>query len=107
MAYADVWTNATDTAFQGRCWAALWDVANRVVAQEAGFPAAGQVSAQPADDQAFALKILRDEEKLTGRQLAQQVLRNTTIADSPATASDSAIQWQIVNQSWSELRRIG
>lgn len=107
MAYADIWANANDAAFQGRCWAALWDIANKVASGEAGYPAAGQESAQPEDDEYFALKILRDESRITDRQLAQQVLRNATIAANPSTSSDNDLSWQINNASWSELRRIG
>jgi hypothetical protein len=107
MAYADIWTHANDADFQGRCWAALWDIANKVAAGDSGYPAAGQASAQPEDDEYFALKILRDNTRITSRQLAQQILRNATIAASPGTAADNDLAWQINNASWSELRRIG
>jgi len=107
MAYADIWTHANDETFQGRCWAALWDIANKVAGAESGYPAAGQASGQPEDDEYFALKILRDSTKLSSRQLAQQVLRNATIAANPAVAADNDLAWQINNASWSELRRIG
>lgn len=107
MSYTAVWTNANNEAFQGRCWAALWDIANKVAAGNEGYPASGQVSGQPLDDGAYALKVLRDEARCTSRQLAQQVLRNATIAADPATATDNDIAWQINNASWSELRRIG
>jgi hypothetical protein len=107
MSYANIWTHANDGDFQGRCWAALWDIANKVAAGDTGYPAAGQASAQPLDDGAYALKVLRDQSAVTARQLAQQVLRNATIAANPAAATDSDLAWQINNASWSELRRLG
>jgi hypothetical protein len=103
MAYSDIWTNANDADFQGRCWAALWDVANKVYESEAGFPAAGQ---EGAGDSEYAINVLRDKTNITSRQLAQQILRNTTIAANPATANDSDIQYQI-NTEWASLRDIG
>lgn len=105
MAYSDIWTYANDSTFQGRCWAGLWDVANKVVNGDTGFPASGQEGAA-GEDVRYALIILRDETTLTSKQLAQQVLRNTTIATAPATSLDSDIQFQI-NNIWAELREIG
>jgi len=107
MSYTDIWTHANNADFQGKCWAALWDVCNRVLAGESGFPAAGQVAAQASDDAGYALRVLRVESRLTGQQLAQQILRNATIAGSPATADDSALQYQINANVWAELRGIG
>lgn len=107
MSYAAIWTHANDETFQGRCWAALWDIANKVVAGDTGYPAVDQVSVQPLDDVTYALKVLRDEARCTGRQLAQQVLRNATIATNPAIAGDSDLAWQINSAAWSDLRRIG
>jgi len=104
MAYIDIWTNANDATFQGRCWAAFWDVANKVYDGDVGFPAAGQEDA--LTDGSFALSILRDATAITSRQLAQQVLRNTTIAANPATAVDGDIKFQI-NNTWASLREIG
>jgi hypothetical protein len=104
MAYSDIWTHANDADFQGRCLAALWDISNKVVAGDEGYPAAGQVG---AGDEAFALSVLKDETRLTGRQLAQQVLRNATIAANPAIAADNDLSWQVNNAAWSVLRGIG
>ncbi len=42
MSYATIYASATDANFQSRCRAALWDVANRVVNGESGFPGSGQ-----------------------------------------------------------------
>ena len=106
MAYSDIWTNANDAAFQGKCRAAIWDVSNRVINDEVGFPASGQEAAVAAEDTEYALKVLRDVASLSDRVLAMQVLRNATIAASPSTASDSDIQFQVSN-IWAELRRIG
>ena len=105
MSYSDIWTNANDAAFQGRCRAGLWDVANRVVNEESGFPAAGQGATIAEEDNAYALKILRSRVTLTDVVLAMQVLRNATIAADPAASSDADIQYQI-NNVWAELRRI-
>lgn len=105
MSYADIWTNANDATFQGKCRAGLWDVANKVVNEDAGFPAAGQAAANSEEDTSYALKILRASVTLSDMVLAMQVLRNSTIAANPGTASDGDIQFQI-NSIWSELRRI-
>lgn len=106
MSYATIYATATDSAFQARCRAALWDVANKVVGQESGFPASGQADANAAEDRDYALRVLRDESRITDRVLAMQVLRNATIAADPATSSDGDIQYQI-NSTWAAFRRIG
>lgn len=100
MSYTLIWTNANDEAFQGRCWAGLWDVANRVIEGEATYP-------NTADDITFAKLILKDEVLVTDRQLTQQVLRNTTIAANPATSTDADIQFQLAQNVWDTLRGIG
>lgn len=107
MSYATIYASATDADFQARCRAALWDVANRVINGESGFPASGQVSAQPLDDTAYALRVLRDQTTLTDRILAMQILRNATIASNPEGATDGDIQYQINSGVWAELRSIG
>jgi hypothetical protein len=107
MSYATIYASATDADFRARCRAALWDVANRVINGESGFPASGQASAQPLDDSAYALKVLRDQATITDRILAMQVLRNSTIASNPADATDGDIQYQINAGVWGELRSIG
>jgi hypothetical protein len=107
MAYADIWTHANDEAFQGKCWAALWDMCNKVASGESGYPAAGMAAANPAEDVSYAIKVLRDEARVTARQLAQQVLRNATIAANPSATADNDIAWQINNAAWAELRGIG
>jgi hypothetical protein len=106
MAYSDIWTNANDADFQGRCWAALWDVANKVLADTTGYPASGQEATNAEDDDVYSKNILTDKVSISGRQLAQQVLRNTTIANNPATATDADILFQI-NSIWAELRELG
>ena len=106
MSYATIYASATDADFQARCRAALWDVANRVVNGESGFPASGQASSYAAEDMEYALRVLRDQSTISDRVLAMQVLRNGTIASDPASASDGDIQYQI-NSIWAEFRRIG
>jgi len=106
MGYADIWTHANDVAFQGRCLAAMWDISNKILNDDPSFPAAGQEAATPNDDDVFARRVLRDEVSITPRQVAQQALRNVTIAASPATSTDNDIQFQL-NSVWAEIRGIG
>lgn len=80
---------------------------NKVAAGEAGYPAENMAAADPAEDTAYAIRVLRDESRVTARQLAQQVLRNATIAANPSVAADNDIAWQINNGAWAELRGIG
>ena len=105
--YAEIYAAATDEAFQARCRAALWEQANKVLAGDEGFPAAGQASAQPMDDPAYAYKALRDQTTISDRVLAMQVLRNSSIAANPAASADADILWQLNNAIWAELRSIG
>jgi len=111
MSLLTIWTAATDADFQSRCWAALYDVANKVANGDEGYPAAGQASVQPVDDTAFATKVLRRQIGLAPETLAWQVLRNSSISASvevsPAGAVDSDILWQINNGCWADLRNIG
>jgi hypothetical protein len=106
MSYATIYASATDATFQARCRAALWDVANKVINEESGFPASGQAHASASEDSEYALRVLRDQSTISDRVLAMQVLRNATIASDPAEASDGDIQFQ-VNSIWAEFRRIG
>lgn len=106
MSYATIYATATDSDFQARCRAGLWDVANKVAAQESGFPASGQADSNAAEDRDYALRVLRDETRISDRVLAMQVLRNATIASDPVSATDGDIQYQI-NSVWATFRRIG
>lgn len=99
MAYTDVYNAAIDTAFQGRCLVATWVAAQAIINE----------SAQTPDHVArldWAQRILQDRANITPRQLAMQVLRNTTIAANPATATDGDLQFQ-VNSIIADLVRIG
>lgn len=107
MSYADVWQHANDEAFQGRCRAALWDVSNRVAAGETGFPDAGQVHPDGiVVDVTYALKVLKNEDRLAADVLASQVLRNQVIAADPVNSADSDILYAINAERWADLREI-
>lgn len=107
--FTDVYTAANNETFQGRCLAAAWQTAQHVVAGDEGY----DVSAPSRD---FAYSLLRDQTRITAKQVAMQVLRNATIAsniavvltNNPANASgeDSDIDWQ-VKTVWSDLVSIG
>lgn len=105
MALIDVWTNSQDGDFQGRCMAALWNVCQHIADGDSGYPAASQVD--EVEDMRFALKVLREEHVLSMQQLAVQVLRNATIASSPATSDDVDLIYTINAERWAELRGIG
>lgn len=99
MAYSDVWTTANDATFQGRCWAALWDVAVQVLDGVDTYPNAPK-------DLRFARLILKQEIKLSGIQLANQVLRKNTIANDPVGSGDAAVRNQLL-AVWDTLKGIG
>lgn len=99
MAFTDIYTAANDEVFQGRCLAAAWQTAQHVIAGDEGY----DVSAHSKD---FAYSLLRDQTRITAKQVAMQVLRNVTIAANVATSTDSDIDWQ-VKQVWLDLVSIG
>lgn len=105
MAFIDVFNAASDADFQGRCLAAAWQTAQHVIAGDEGYDASA-----PSKD--FAYSLLRDQSRITPRQVAMQVLRNATIASkvatetTPDTSTDSEIDWQ-VKQVWLDLVSIG
>lgn len=99
MAFLDIYNAANDADFQGRCMAAAWQTAQHVIAGDAGY----DTSPQSRD---FAYGLLRDRSQITPRQVAMQVLRNTTISSNIAGAVDSDIDWQ-VKQVWLDLASIG
>lgn len=99
MALIDVHNAASDSTFQGRCMAAAWQTAQHVVAEDAGYDTS-------LDSKNFALKLLRDQATITPRQVAMQVLRNSTIAANVAGSIDGDIDWQ-VKQIWTDLMEIG
>lgn len=99
MAYADIFNAANDVVFQGRCQVAAWTAAGDVLNE------AGNTANHPARLD-WANRVLQDKANITPRQLAMQVLRNTTIAAAPAAAADGDIQFQ-VNSVLSSLIQIG
>jgi hypothetical protein len=99
MAYADIYTAATDAAFQGRCLVASWKAAQDIMAE-------APQTADHARRLAWATNVLRDTAAITPKQLAMQVLRNATIAANPVTASDNDLQFQ-VNSVVADLLNIG
>jgi len=99
MSFSDIYTAANDATFQGRCLAAAWQTAQHVIAGDEGY----DVTAPSKD---FAYSLLRDQTRITAKQVAMQVLRNATIASNVATSTDSDIDWQ-VKQVWADLVSIG
>ena len=99
MAYADIYNAAIDSSWQGRCQVAMWKAAHDILAEDP----------QTQDHQrrkAWAVNVLRDQVVITPKQLAMQVLRNTTIAANPGAATDADIQFQ-VNSILADLLTIG
>jgi len=72
MAYSDIYTAANDATFQGRCMAAAWQTAQHVIAGDEGYDASA-----PSKD--FAYSLLRDQTRITAKQVAMQVLRNARL----------------------------
>jgi hypothetical protein len=118
MGYKTDWIAITDDAFKGRCWAALLDLAEHIVAGDTGFPPADNISADGIDhDKKIARFIQRGEQNLTQEQNVKQVLRNATIRGgltvdvgdvlNDASVSDADILWTLNNTCWPEIRSIG
>ena len=99
MAFTDIFNAANDETFQGRCMAAAWQTAQHVIASDEGY----DVSAPSKD---FAYSLLRDQTRITAKQVAMQVLRNVTIASNVAVSTDSDLEWQI-KSVWADLVSIG
>jgi len=99
MAFSDIYTAANDETFHGRCLAAAWQTAQHVIAGDDGY----DVSAPSRD---FAYSLLRDQTRITAKQVAMQVLRNATIAANVVASTDNDIDWQ-VKQTWLDLVSIG
>lgn len=79
--------------------AAAWQTAQHVIAGDEGYDASA-----PSKD--FAYSLLRDQTRITAKQVAMQVLRNLTIAGNVASSTDSDIDWQ-TKQIWTDLVSIG
>lgn len=99
MAYADIYTAAADTTFQGRCLVAMWQAAQDI-ANEAPTTADHQARKD------WSTRVLQDRANITPRQLAMQVLRNATIAAAGTTATDGDLQFQ-VNSVLNDIIAIG
>lgn len=88
MNYLAIFNATIDPDFQARCQVAVWKAAQDIAAEAAGTPNhAARID--------WATRVLHDRANVTPRQLAMQVLRNTTIAASPSAASDGDIQYQV------------
>lgn len=88
MAYIDIYTASNDATFQGRCLVAAWTAAGDIINEATN-------TTNHASRLDWANKVLRDSANISHRQLAMQVLRNTTIAANPTAALDSDIQFQV------------
>jgi hypothetical protein len=97
--FSDVFNAANDETFQGRCMAAAWQTAQHVIAADAGYN-----TSQSSED--FAYSLLRDQARISPKQVAMQVLRNTEISSNVAASTDNDIDWQ-VKQVWADLVSIG
>jgi hypothetical protein len=88
MAYIDTFNASRDPDFQGRCKVAVWIAAEAIAAED---PQTPNYEAR----QAWARTAQQDRLAIAPENLAQAVLRNTTIAANPAAASDGDIQFQV------------
>jgi hypothetical protein len=88
MALIDIYNAANNATFQGRCLVAAWTAAQAIVNESPDTP--GHVNRLD-----WATRVLQDRANITPRQLAVQVLRNPTIAQSPDTATDGDLQFQV------------
>lgn len=99
MAYADIYNAANDEMFQGRCQVAMWKAAQDILSED---PQSDNHS-QRFD---WATAVLRNTARISKIQLAMQILKNSTIASSPGSASDGDIQFQ-ANSVIDDLISIG
>lgn len=97
--YADIFNAANDALFQGRCQVAMWLAAGDIINEA---PSTSNHAARLD----WANRVLQDRANITPRQLAMQVLRNTTIAANPGASTDGDIQFQ-VNSVLAALIAIG
>ncbi len=88
ISYTDLYNAVNAANFQSRCWVAVWKAAQDIVNED-------QSVFGHTQRYDWAIKVLRDELNITGRQLAIQVCRNPTIANDPIAAADGDIQFQI------------
>lgn len=97
--YADIHNAANDALFQGRCQVAMWSAAGDIINEAPG-------TSNHAARLDWANRVLQDSTNITPRQLAMQVLRNTSIAANPGASTDGDIQFQ-VNSVLASLIAIG
>jgi hypothetical protein len=88
MNYLGIYSTACDKDFQNRCRVAMWRAAQEITDQ-APAPNSQDVRRD------WAERVLREEVKITDRQLALQVLRKVSIADNPADTPDQDVQAQV------------
>ncbi len=82
MAYADTYNTAKDEAiFQPRCFIAMWTLAQDVIGNQG-------LSQSHRD---WAALVLRGQQRITGLQLALQVLRDPTVLAGLNNATDPQI----------------
>lgn len=99
MSYTTIAAAATDVSFQGRCQVATWIAAGDIISESAG-------TTNHVRRLDWAHLVMEDRTNITGKQLAMQVLRNSTIAAGPSSATDGDIQFQ-VNSVLDNLISIG
>lgn len=88
MNYLGIYSTACDKDFQNRCRVAMWRAAQAITGQDPTL----EGHAMRID---WAERVLREEVKITDRQLALQVLRKVSIADNPADTPDQDVQAQV------------
>jgi hypothetical protein len=88
MNYLGIYSTACDKDFQNRCRVAMWRAAQEITGQDPTL----EGHAMRID---WAERVLREEVKITDRQLALQVLRNTGIAQDPTGTPDQEVQAQV------------
>lgn len=88
MDYLVIFAASNDVAFQSRCRVATWRAAQNIASEDPTLE-------DHATRMEWASRVLTDNTKITDKQLAMQVLRNEVIAEDPAAAPDSDIQYQV------------
>jgi len=88
MNYLGIYSTACDKDFQNRCRVAMWRAAQEITGQDPTL----EGHAMKID---WAERVLREEVKITDRQLALQVLRSTGIAQDPTGTPDQDVQAQV------------
>lgn len=95
--YVDTYNAASDAAiFQPKCYIAAWLVAQDII---------GDVNATP-ERKDWAAKVMSERLNITPRQLALQVLRNSTVAAQLNNATDANILTGVLERL-DDLVRIG